>query len=146
MATPTKLTVTIDVNSADVERVLAAFVWADNNPDLVALTDPAAVLVMSRYQPATFLLSRLALDVGAEETRFLAAALSSAASRDKLRLLYVHRREGHDILVSDDTDTFGAPGSNRRQRLNGLVSPARVMATDEFEQYCRSRQTTGRWG
>ena len=70
---------------------------------------------MSRCQPATFLLSRLALDVGAEETRFLAAALSSTASRDKLRLLYVHRlyvhrRERRDIFVNDDTDTFGALG------------------------------------
>jgi hypothetical protein len=65
---------------------------------------------MSRYQPVTFLLSSLTLDVGAEETRFLAAALSSAVSRDKLRLLYVHRREGRDIFVNDDTDTFGALG------------------------------------
>jgi hypothetical protein len=56
MATPTKLKVTIDVNSADVERAMAAFVRADNNPDLVALTDPVAVSIMSRYQPATFLL------------------------------------------------------------------------------------------
>lgn len=64
-ATPTKLKVTIDVNSADVERAMAAFVRADNNLDLVALTDPAAELIMSRYQLATFLLPRLARDVRA---------------------------------------------------------------------------------
>src|SRR5688572_11452934 len=52
MATPTKLKVTIDVNSADVERVMAAFVRADNNPDLVALTDPAAVLISHEPIPA----------------------------------------------------------------------------------------------
>jgi hypothetical protein len=149
MATPTKLKVTIDVNSTDVERAMAAFVRADNNPDLVALTDPAVVLIMSRYQPPTFLLPRLARDVGGQETDFLAVALSSASSkqaRDKLRLLYAHRREGGDVFVSDDTETFGAPESEQRQRVNGLALPASVMSTDEFERYCQARQTTGRWG
>jgi hypothetical protein len=72
---------------------------------------------------------------------------ASKQARDKLRFLYVHRREGRSVFVSDDTEMFGgAPESEQRQRVNGLVSPAEVMSTGEFEQYCRLRKTTGRWG
>jgi len=117
----------------------------------VALTgQDVRVRVMSRYQPTTTTLSRPEPDVGAAETAFLAAALSGAPSpkqaRGKLRLLYVHRHEGRDVFVSDDVATFDAPASERRQHLNSLVSPARVSSTEEFEQYCRLRHTTGRWG
>ena len=152
VATPTpKLKVTVDTDSANVERILTALGQVESDPDTVALTgQDVGVRAMSSYQPTTIALSRPEPDVGAAETAFLAAALSGAPSpkqaRDKLRLLYVHRHEGRDVFVSDDVDTFDAPGSKRRQRLNGLVSPARVRSTEEFEQYCRLRQTTGRWG
>ncbi len=152
VATPTpKLKVTIDTDSANVERILTALGQVESNPDTVALTgQDVSVRVMSRYQPTTIALSRPEPDVGAAETAFLAAALSGAPSpkqaRDKLRLLYVHRHEGRDVFVTDDMDTFGASESERHRRINGLVSPVRVMSTDEFEQYCRSRQTTGHWG
>jgi hypothetical protein len=143
---PAKLKVTIDTDSANVERMLTALGQAESDPDMVALTgQDVAVSVLSRYQPATFSLPRPDTDVGAGEARFLAAVSSSASSRDKLRFLYVHRHEGRDVFVSDGADTFGAPGSERRQRINGLVSPVRVMSTEEFREYCRLRHTTGRW-
>jgi hypothetical protein len=60
MATPPpKLKVTIDTDSAGIDRVLTALGRAENNPDTVALTgQDVAVSVLGRYQPATIVLSR----------------------------------------------------------------------------------------
>jgi hypothetical protein len=97
VATPTpKLKVTIDTDSANVERILTALGQVESDPDTVALTGQGVGgRAMSSYQPTTITLSRPEPDVGAAETAFLAAALSGAPSpkqaRDKLRLLYVHR-------------------------------------------------------
>ena len=150
MATPTpKLKVTVDTDSASVNRVLAALSQAESNPDTVMLTSQdAAMKVTSAYQATTLPLTRPTPDVGEDETAFLAAALPGASkqARDKLRFLYAHHREGRNVFVSEDVETFGAPASEKRLRVNGLVLPAEVMSTEEFERYCRSRQTTGRWG
>jgi hypothetical protein len=150
MASPKlRATVTIDTDSADVDRVMIAISRAESNPDMVALTQNVAVRSENKYRPATVVLPRPDPVVGAEETAFLAAALSGAPSpkqaRDKLRLLYVHRSEGRDVFVSDDADTFDAPGSERRQRLNRLASPARIMSSEGFVQSCQLRRQTGRW-
>ena len=85
MATPTpKLKVTIDTDSANVERILTALGQVESDPDTVALTgQDVGVRAMSSYQPTTITLSRPEPDVGAAETAFLAAALSVRRRRNK---------------------------------------------------------------
>jgi hypothetical protein len=99
MATPTpKLKVTIDTDSANVERILTALGQVESNADTVALTGhDVAVRVMSRYQPTTNTLSRPEPDVGARRIRLVAGATVSARGRrvaaapaDELGR-YVHR-------------------------------------------------------
>ena len=120
---------------------MAALVPIASRVDDVALTPGEITVVhLSARQPSTFTLPAPDPKVGPAEARFLTAVGASLDAPGKLRSLFVHLREGRDIFVTEDAETFGETWSEQRERLDRLLAPGRIMSIVDFERYCRSRQ------
>jgi hypothetical protein len=100
--------------------------------DDVALTENIRVEDQSRYWPSTFVL-HLSPEVGPEEAAFINDVGALPEQRQWLRFLYAHSREGRNVFMTSDVETFGAAGSERRQRLAN-VARTEVMTLAEFER------------
>src|SRR5688572_5361864 len=106
MSSP-KLKVTVDTRTGYLERVMAVLVPIASRLDDVALM-PGDIAVghLSARRPSTFTLPAPDPKVGPAEARFLTAAGASPDTPGKLRGLYVHLREGRDVFVTEDAETF----------------------------------------
>ena len=116
--------------SVDIVRAMTALRRA--GCDDVALTENIRVEDQSRYWPSTFLL-HLSPDVGPEEAAFIKQVGARSEQRQWLRFLYAHSREGRNVFMTSDVETFGTEGSERRQHLTNAAR-TQIMTLAEFER------------
>jgi hypothetical protein len=126
----TKLKVTIDVASVDIARAMT--VLRRVGCDDVALTDNVRIEDQNCYRLSTFLL-HLFPEIAPEEAAFINHVGALPEQRQWLRFLYAHSREGRNVFMTSDVETFGAAGSERRQCLAN-VARTEIMTLAEFER------------
>jgi hypothetical protein len=125
-----KLKVTIDVGSVDITRAMT--VLRRLHCDDVALTDDVRIQDRGRDRPSTFVL-HLSPETESEEATFIKDAAASPEQEQWLRFLYAHSREGRNVFMTSDVETFGAEGGERRQRLEDAAG-TQIMTLAEFER------------
>jgi hypothetical protein len=72
-------------------------------------------------------------EIAPEEAAFINHVGALPEQRQWLRFLYAHSREGRNVFMTSDVETFGAAGSERRRHLTNAAR-TEIVTLAEFER------------